>query len=85
ETSGNFSDVWMVWTFECFPDKMIWKLNDNVVYESTEGIPTSPLYINANVAIKDWPENNYKADNSDAPYIMEIDYIKVYKMIPVTE
>ncbi len=82
ETKGNFSDVWMIWEFECFPSKMVWKLNDEVIYESAEGIPTSPLYIIANVAVKDWPENNYKADDSDLPYTMEIDYIKVYKMVP---
>lgn len=82
EIEGNFADEWMVWTFECFPNKMQWKLNGKVVYESTEGIPTTPLYIMANVAVKDRPENNYEVDNSNLPYVMEIDYIKVYKMIP---
>lgn len=82
ETEGNFSDVWMVWTFECFPNKMVWKLNDNIVYEATEGIPTAPLYIIANVAVKDFEQNNHEVDNSSLPYVMEIDYIRVYKMVP---
>jgi beta-glucanase (GH16 family) len=81
-TEGNFEDVWMVWSFECFPNKMIWKLNGNIVYESTEGIPTAPLYILANVAIKEWPDNNNQIDRTDVPYVMEIDYIRAYKMIP---
>lgn len=80
---GNFSNVWMIWSFECFPDRMIWKLNDKVVFESTEGIPTAPLYLIANVAIKDRKENNYEVDKTGLPYVMEIDYIKVYKMVPV--
>lgn len=82
DIEGNFSDVWMTWTFECFPNKMIWKLDDKVVYESTEGIPTAHMYIVANVAIKDRSENNYIVDISDTPYIMEIDYIRAYKMVP---
>lgn len=81
-TEGDFADEWMVWTFECFPNKMIWKLDGKVVYESTEGIPTGPLYIIANVAIKEWAENNYQIDRSSEPYVMEIDYIKAYKMVP---
>lgn len=82
ELSGDFSDKWMVWTFECMPNKMMWKLDDKVVYESSEGIPTAPLYMIVNVAVKDWAENNYVVDNSDSPYVMEIDYVKVYKMVP---
>ncbi len=84
-TEGNFADSWMNWTFECLPNKMEWKLNDKVVYESTEGIPTAPLYMIANVAIKDWDENDNIVDDSETPYVMEIDYIKVYKMIPKTD
>lgn len=79
---GDFSNEWMVWTLEIFPDKIYWKLNDKIVFESTKGIPTSPMYIIANVAVKDWDENNKEVDNSDEPYIMEIDYIKAYKIIP---
>ncbi|MBL8008445.1 MAG: glycoside hydrolase family 16 protein [Ignavibacteria bacterium] len=82
EIEGNFSDVWMVWSFECFPDKMLWKLDGNTVYESTEGIPTAPLYMIANVAIKDFKDNNYKVDNTGLPYIMEVDFIKIYKIVP---
>lgn len=83
ETEGDFENVWMIWTFECFPDNMIWKLNGNTVFESSEGIPTSPLYMIANVAVKDHEANDLEVDNSEIPYIMEIDFIKVYKMVPV--
>jgi beta-glucanase (GH16 family) len=79
---GDYSDRWMIWTFECYPDKMIWKLDGKIVNESTEGIPTAPMYLIANVAILDRKENSGIVDDSGLPYIMEIDYIKVYKMIP---
>jgi beta-glucanase (GH16 family) len=82
DIEGNFSDIWMIWSFECFPNKMVWKLNGNAVYEATDGIPTAPLCILANVAILDREENNYEVDNSNLPYVMEIDYIKVYQMVP---
>ncbi len=82
DLEGDFADKWMVWSFECFPNKMVWKLNGEKVFESTQGIPTAPLYIIANVAMKEWPENNYEIDTSDKPYVMEIDYIRAYKMVP---
>ncbi|MBL0108188.1 MAG: hypothetical protein IPP52_13115 [Ignavibacteria bacterium] len=40
------------------------------------------MYILANVAVKDFPENNKKVDDSNLPYEMEIDYIRVYQMVP---
>lgn len=82
ELEGKFDDVWMVWTFECFPNKMVWKLDGKEVFETTKGIPTAPLYMIANVAIKDWPPNNKFVDDSKLPYIMEIDYVRIYQMVP---
>ncbi|MCB0727751.1 MAG: glycoside hydrolase family 16 protein [Ignavibacteriae bacterium] len=82
DTEGEYEDRWMVWIFECFPDKMIWKLDDKVVFESTQGIPTSPLYMIANVAVKDHEANDFWIDDTGSPYIMEIDYVRVFKMIP---
>ncbi len=79
---GDFSDRWMIWEFECFPSNMIWKLDGKKVFESNEGIPTAPLYMIANVAVKDYKENDNKVDETGLPYVMEIDYIKVYQMIP---
>ncbi len=81
ELTGDFSNEWMVWSFECLPNIMKWKLNGNTVYEDTKGIPTAPLYIIANVAVKDWEANGFKVDDSE-PYVMEIDYVKVYQMVP---
>ncbi len=80
ELEGDFDNKWMVWSFECLPEKMTWKLNGNTVFESTEGIPTAPLYMIANVAVKDWDNN--PVDDSNLPYIMEIDYVKIYQMVP---
>lgn len=82
EITGDFSDRWMIWTFECYPDKMIWKLDGKTIYETSEGIPTAPLYMIANVAIKDYKENNYEVETTGLPYVMEIDYVRVYKMVP---
>ncbi|MBK9334525.1 MAG: glycoside hydrolase family 16 protein [Ignavibacteria bacterium] len=83
ETEGKFADEWMIWTFECYPDRLVWKLNGNTVFEATDGIPTSKMYMIANVAVKDWEENNFEVDNSEIPYVMEVDYIRVYKMTPI--
>jgi beta-glucanase (GH16 family) len=80
--TGDFSDKWMIWSFECYPNKMVWKLDGKIVKESTEGIPTAPLYMIANVAVKDWSDNNTGLENDGVPYVMEIDYVKIYKMVP---
>lgn len=82
---GDYSDVWMIWTVEITPKKIVWKLNDCVVYSSKKGLPNSPLYMIANVAIKDRPEDGISSEKIasaaiGAPYIMEIDYVKIYKM-----
>lgn len=82
EMTGKFDDQWMIWSFECFPDRMLWKLNGKTVYESTEGVPTSPLYLIANVAMKDWTGKIFRNDQSILPYVMEIDYIRAYRLIP---
>lgn len=82
EITGDFSDEWAVWAFECLPNKMIWKYNGNTVFEATDGIPTAPIYMIANVAVKDWPANQGLVDNSEQPYVMEIDYVKIYQMVP---
>lgn len=80
--TGDFSNNWMIWSFECFPNNMVWKLNGKVVKESTVGIPTAPLYLIANVAVLNRIENDNVVDISGLPYVMEIDYIRVYKMVP---
>ena len=79
EVTGDFSDRWMIWTFECTPEKMTWKLDGKTVFKSTKGIPTTPLYMIANVALKDWDGT---VGENGMPYVMEIDYIKAYQMIP---
>lgn len=80
---GEFADRWMVWTFECYPNKAVWKLDGKVIHEVTKGIPTAPMYMIANVAVKDFVENDGFVDDSKLPYVMEIDYIRVYKMVPL--
>ena len=82
---GDFSDTWMIWTMEITPKKMVWKLNNKVVCSSSQGLPSSPLYLIANVAIKDRPDDEIPAEKiaNEAvgePYVMEIDYIKIYKL-----
>jgi hypothetical protein len=76
---GNFDDRWMVWSCEISPTKIIWRLDGKKVYESREGIPADPMYMIANVAVKDRPEHGNKVDETGLPYVMEIDYVKIYK------
>ncbi|HMS65237.1 MAG TPA: glycoside hydrolase family 16 protein [Ignavibacteria bacterium] len=78
ELTGDYANKWMTWTFESYPNKMVWKLNGKTVFKATEGIPDSPLYMIANVAVKDW--DGKPVDNSGFPYVMEIDYIKAYQL-----
>lgn len=86
ELTGDFSDVWMIWAIEVTPKKMVWKLNNNIVFSSKKGLPKSPLYMIANLAIKDWQDAgiSYEEISNNAegnPYVMEIDYVKIYKMV----
>jgi len=82
EIEGDFSNQWMVWSLECTPEELVWKLNDKVVYRSTQGLPCSPLYMIANVAVKDRKENDFQVDDTGLPYVMEIDYVRIYQMVP---
>lgn len=82
EIEGSFSNKWMVWSFECYPNYMVWKLDGEIVNYSSEGIPTAPLYLIANVAVKDFKTKDTGIEKNNLPYIMEIDYVKIYKMVP---
>lgn len=82
ELFGEFVEKWMIWSVEIYPERIIWKLDGKIVFESNEGIPTAPMYMIANVAVKDFADNNYIVDDRDMPYVMEIDYVKIYQMIP---
>jgi beta-glucanase (GH16 family) len=75
---GDFSDRWMIWSLECTPDKIVWKLDGKTILTSDSGIPTEPLYMIANLAVKDFDE---PVDDSGIPYVMEIDYVKCYKWV----
>ncbi len=81
---GDYSDTWMVWAVEVTPKKIVWKLNNKEVKRSTQGLPTTPMYMIANVALKDRPEDGISTDKiardaAQDPYVMEIDYVKIYK------
>ena len=87
DLTGNFTNVWMIWAIEVTPKKIVWKLNNKEVFRSKKGLPTSPLYMIANVALKDWPDRGITTEKitreaTDISYIMEIDYVKIYKYIP---
>ena len=78
DIKGDFSDKWMIWSLECTPEKIVWKLDGKTILTSYEGIPTEPLYMIANLAVKDF---DGPVNDSGIPYVMEIDYVKCYKWV----
>lgn len=64
--AGNF----YIYTLEWTPDKLVWKINDTVVFTRTEDIPKEPLFVNLSGGL-DKPISGMTA--------MEVDWVRVYK------
>lgn len=41
----NFSKDYFIYSLEWTTEKLVWKINDEVVYEQTEGVPQEAMYI----------------------------------------
>jgi hypothetical protein len=65
--AGNF----YIYTLEWTPEKLVWKINDTVVFTRTQDIPREPLFINLSGGL-DKPINGMTA--------MEVDWVRVYKI-----
>ena len=70
----DYSKDFYIYALEWTPDKLIWKVNDVVVFEQTENIPQEPMYIILSSGIAD-----SKKQSSSVSAKMDIDWIKVYQ------
>lgn len=68
----NFSKDYFIYSLEWTPEKLVWKINDVVLYEQTEGIPNEPMYLILSSGIS-------RDGNPVLPCTMNIDWVKVYK------
>ncbi|MBI9053013.1 MAG: family 16 glycosylhydrolase [Bacteroidales bacterium] len=67
----NFAKDYFIYSLEWTSDKLIWKVNDVVLFEQTEGIPQEPMYIVLSSGIHQEGQTNGS--------LMEIDWVRVYK------
>ena len=68
----NFSKDYFIYSLEWTENKLIWKINDVVLFEQTEGIPQEPMYIVLSSGISQ--EGSPSSQSS-----MEIDWVRAYK------
>lgn len=62
-----------IYTLEWSPEKLVWKINDVIVHEQTQGIPNEEMYMVFNVGL------TKKPSAGDLPASMEIDWVRCYK------
>ena len=67
---SKYANDFYIYTLEWTPDKLVWKINDEVVFTQTENLPKEPLFINLSGGL-DRPVNGLAS--------MEVDWIRVYK------
>jgi beta-glucanase (GH16 family) len=68
----NFSKDYYIYSLEWTPEKLTWKINDVVLYEQTQGIPTEPMYIILSSGI-------LKDSNFNGQATMEVDWVRAYE------
>ncbi len=73
-TSHDYSKDFYIYALEWTPDKLVWKVNDVVVFEQTENIPQEPMYIMLSSGIADTSKKNPPVSAK-----MDVDWIKVYQ------
>lgn len=68
----NFAKDYFIYSLEWTPEKLIWKINDVVLYEQTEGLPDEPMYIVLSSGIS-------QEGNPAVPCSMDVDWVRAYK------
>ncbi|MDL2283122.1 family 16 glycosylhydrolase [Odoribacter sp. OttesenSCG-928-G04] len=63
-----------IFTLEWSKNKMVWKINDTVVREITDQLPTIPMYIGFSLGATEKPADKH------IPASMEIDWVRCYKL-----
>ena len=67
---SRYANDFYIYTLEWTSDKLVWKINDEVVFTQTDNLPKEPLFINLSGGL-DKPVNGLAS--------MEVDWIRVYK------
>jgi beta-glucanase (GH16 family) len=76
--SVNYADDFHVYALEWEPDSIRWYIDDQLLHETTSGIPHTPHYLIINTAVGGgWPGN--PDSTTIFPQFHDIDYVKVYQ------
>ncbi len=67
----DWTNDFFIYSLEWTPNKLIWKINDVVVYTQTENIPQDPMYLILSSGVSN--------TNADVNAVMEIDWVKCYQ------
>lgn len=67
---SKYSNGFYIYTLEWTPDKLVWKINNTVVFTQTSNVPREPMYVSLAGAL-DKPINGMTS--------MEVDWIRVYQ------
>ncbi len=67
----NFTKDYFIYSLEWTKEKLVWKINDIVLYEQTQGIPQEPMYIILSSGIS-------QEGNPSVPCNMEVDWVRAY-------
>ena len=67
----NFSKDYFIYSLEWTQDKLVWKINDVVLYEQNQGVPQEPMYIVLSSGIS-------QEGNPSVPCNMEVDWVRAY-------
>jgi beta-glucanase (GH16 family) len=77
-TGPDFSQAFHTFAVEWMPSEIIWYVDGVEQFRSSQGIPTEPMYIIANLAVGgNWP--GYPDGTTPFPSYLEIDYIRAYQ------
>ena len=70
---SKYANDFFIFTFDWTAEKLVWKINNVVVREQTNDIPTEPMYVIFSSGLQTDPASN------DLPAGLEIDWVKCYK------
>ena len=73
-TGANFSDNFYIYTLEWTPEKMIWKINGEVVKQVTSNVPDEEMYLVFSSHLLD------EQEPQNLPSSMDIDWVRCYKL-----
>ena len=71
--AGKFVSDFYIFSLEWTEKSMVWKINNIVVREETQGIPNEPMYLIFSSGLQEEPSAAY------LPTAMEIDWVKCYR------